>query len=73
MSIKIEQASKLAIKEIQAMPIGQLMAEIQANKNSQLAITIRELTNFAEFYFDEPNDLQARQKKHDCKLADRRN
>ncbi len=40
MSIKIEKASKLAMKEIQAMPIEQLMAEIQANKNSQLAITI---------------------------------
>lgn len=51
MSISIEEASKLAVKEIQEMSVNELVAEIYSNENSQLSITMREIVDFSESCF----------------------
>ena len=52
MNTKIEKASKSAMEEIRAMPVEQLVAEIQKNKDSQLAVVIRQIMSFTENYLD---------------------
>lgn len=50
MNTSLENASRLAAKEIEEMPIEQLLAAISASKNSPFAATIRQIAKFAENY-----------------------
>ena len=53
MTMNTEQASRLVLKELQEMPVAELVAEIHSNQNSQLAITVRNIVDFSKRYYKE--------------------